>query len=234
MARRTQQMQADEWGMPLGTLKRYITRGAPTGNDKKFYSWLLNLQRVPTWAKTSAKMKAMGYDPKSKAKRRREAKKGKGLDTAADFREHYRKKLAEATEREGDTEGVKFWSDLFLKQDESIRRSEAHAAKLGIDNGTTLPRAEVERILRATFYAGNACVNSSLTMICQHIAGLSKPADIYNVLKPAMVGGRLFSGFDKVANIKGAPNLPDWVIECVRLEAKQYLSGSEALWTKKK
>ena len=27
-------------------------------------------------------------------------------------------------------------------------------------------------------------------MICQHIAGLDKPADIYNVLKPAMVGGR--------------------------------------------
>ena len=47
-----------------------------------------------------------------------------------------------------------------------------------------------------------------------------------------MVGGRLFSGFDKVANIKGAPSLPDWVIDAVRMEAKQYLGNSEALWTK--
>jgi len=61
---------------------------------------------------------------------------------------------------------------------------------------------------------------------------MSDPAQIYDTLKPAIVGGRLFSGFDRVENIKGAPSLPDWVIECVRLEAKQYLGNSEALWTK--
>ena len=131
-----------------------------------------------------------------------------------------------------DQDQVKFWSDLFLKQDESIRRSEAHAARLGIDNGTTLPRAEVERILRAVFYAGNGSVNGALTTICEHVAGLSDPGDVYHSLKPAIVGGRLFSGFDKVANIQGAPALPDWVIECVKLEAQQYLGNSESLWTK--
>jgi len=228
MARKTHQHYADEFGVSENVFRGWLKKGAPYQNEPKMITWL-NAQQRKTPA-VRAWLKARGVKPVPKKAAVLKKIKAK---TAEDFRDHYQKMLEQATET-NDQDQVKFWSELFLKQDESIRRSEAHAAKLGIDNGTTLARAEVERILRATFYAGNACVNSSLTMICQHIAGLSKPADIYNVLKPAMVGGRLFSGFDKVANIKGAPALPGWVIDAVRLEAKQYLGNSEALWTKKK
>ena len=228
MARKTHKHYAEEFGVSENVFRKWLQKGAPYQNEAKMVTWLNALQRKSPEVK--AWLKARGVKPAGKKAQIVSAIKGK---TAEDFRDHYQKKLEEATET-NDQDQVKFWSDLFLKQDESIRRSEIHAAKLGIDNGTTLPRAEAERILRATFYAGNACVNSSLTMICQHIAGLDNPADIYNVLKPAMVGGRLFSGFDKVANIKGAPSLPDWVLECVRLEAKQYLGNSESLWTKGK
>jgi hypothetical protein len=228
MARKTHKHYADEFGVSENVFRGWLKKGAPYQNEPKMITWL-NAQQRKTPA-VRAWLKARGVKPVPKKAAVLKKIKAK---TAEDFRDHYQKMLEQATET-NDQDQVKFWSELFLKQDESIRRSEAHAAKLGIDNGTTLARAEVERILRATFYAGNACVNSSLTMICQHIAGLSKPADIYNVLKPAMVGGRLFSGFDKVANIKGAPALPGWVIDAVRLEAKQYLGNSEALWTKKK
>ena len=228
MARKTHQHYADEFGVSENVFRGWLKKGAPYQNEPKMITWL-NAQQRKTPA-VRAWLKARGVKPVPKKAAVLKKIKAK---TAEDFRDHYQKMLEQATET-NDQDQVKFWSELFLKQDESIRRSEAHAAKLGIDNGTTLARAEVERILRATFCAGNACVNSSLTMICQHIAGLSKPADIYNVLKPAMVGGRLFSGFDKVANIKGAPALPGWVIDAVRLEAKQYLGNSEALWTKKK
>jgi hypothetical protein len=107
-----------------------------------------------------------------------------------------------------------------------------HAAKLGIDNGTVLPRAEVERILRAVFYAGNACTQGVLTSMCEQLVGYDNSGELFHALKPAIVGGRLFSGFDKVMNTKGAPNVPDWIVECVKLEAKQYLGNSESLWTK--
>ena len=227
MARKTHQHYADDFGISERTFRTWLKQGAPYQNEAKMITWL-NAQQRKT-PSVRAWLKARGVKPVPKKSTILKKIKAK---TAEDFRDHYQKMLEQATDS-NDQDQVKFWSELFLKQDESIRRSEAHAAKLGIDNGTTLPRAEVERILRAVFYAGNACVNSSLTMICQHIAGLSKPADIYNVLKPAMVGGRLFSGFDKVANIKGAPSLPDWVIDAVRMEAKQYLSNSESLWTKK-
>jgi hypothetical protein len=200
--------------------------GAPYQNEPKMITWLNNLNRKSPEVK--AWLKHRGVQPIPKKSAVLSSVKGQ---TAEDFRDHYRKKLQEAT-MANDQDQVKFWSDLFLKQDESIRRSEIHAAKLGIDNGTTLPRAEVERILRAVFYAGNGCVNGALTTICEHVAGLSDPGDVYHSLKPAIVGGRLFSGFDKVANIQGAPALPDWVIECVKLEAQQYLGNSESLWTK--
>ena len=228
MARKTHKHYAEEFGVSENVFRKWLQKGAPYQNEAKMITWLNNLERKSKEVK--AWLKARGVKPTPKKSKVIAGIKGK---SAEDFRDHYQKMLEEATET-NDQDQVKFWSDLFLKQDESIRRSEIHAAKLGIDNGTTLPRAEVERILRATFYAGNACVNSSLTMICEHIAGMSDPAQIYDTLKPAIVGGRLFSGFDRVENIKGAPSLPDWVIECVRLEAKQYLGNSEALWTKEK
>ena len=212
------------------TWNRWKLEGAPIGSQKKLASWLLNKQRLNK--ATRARMAECGIKstPKRKLQKQKDAEPtGK---SAEDFREDYRKKLEEAVEANDET-GIKFWNEHYLKIDESIRKTQLHAQKLGIDNGTTLPRAEVERILRAVLYAGNACTNSSLTLICEHIAGMDDPAQIYDTLKPAVVGGRLFSGFDKVANIKGAPALPDWVLECVKLEAKQYLGNSESLWTKK-
>jgi hypothetical protein len=226
MARKTHQHYADEFGVSERTFRTWLRQGAPYQNEAKMITWLNALQRKSPEVK--AWLKARGVKPKPKKSAVLKKIKAK---TAEDFRDHYQKKLEEATET-NDQDQVKFWSELFLKQDESIRRSEAHAAKLGIDNGTTLPRAEVERILRAVFYAGNGCVNGGLTTICEHVAGLDDPAEVYHTLKPAIVGGRLFSGFDKVANIKGAPGLPDWVLDCVKLEAKQYLGNSESLWTK--
>ena len=226
MARKTHKHYAEEFGVPESVFRKWLQMGAPYQNEPKMITWLNNLKRKSPEVK--AWLKHRGVQPIPKKAAVLSSVKGQ---TAEDFRDHYRKKLQEAT-MANDQDQVKFWSDLFLKQDESIRRSEIHAAKLGIDNGTTLPRAEVERILRAVFYASNACVNANLTMICQHIAGLDKPEDIYDVLKPALVNACIFSGFDKVNNIKGAPGLPTWVLDCVRLDAKQYLGNSESLWTK--
>ena len=234
MANKTQKQYAEDWGVKLVTWNKWKEAGAPVGNEKKLAFWLRTKQRLNK--RTREKMAEVGVNTASKSKRKQVAKKIEAESKSAeDFRDHYKAQLDKCIQDpDGDPTEVKFWSELFLKQDESIRRSEIHAAKLGIDNGTTLPRAEVERILRAVLYAGNANVNSSLTIICEHIAGMSDPAQIYDALKPAIVGGRLFSGFDKVANIKGAPALPDWVLDCVKTEAKQYLGNSEALWTKEK
>jgi len=226
MARKTHKHYAEEFGVPENTFRRWLKSGAPYQNEAKMITWLNAQQRKTPAVKAWLKARGVKAVPKKSA-----VIKGIKAKTAEDFRDHYRKELAKATES-NDQDQVKFWSDLFLKQDESIRRSEAHAAKLGIDNGTVLPRTEVERIMRAVFYAGNACVQGQLTSICEQLVGFDDPGDLYHALKPAIVGGRLFSGFDKVMNTKGAPSLPDWVVDCVQLEAKQYIGNSEAIWTK--
>ena len=228
MARKTHKHYAEEFGVAEITFRGWLKKGAPYQNEAKMITWLNGLKtkspEVRAW------LKARGVKPNP---RKDEASKPKHAKTAENFRDHYQKKLDEATIT-NDQDQVKFWSDLFLKQDESIRRSEIHAAKLGIDNGTVLPRAEVERILRAVFYASNACVQGQLTSICEQLVGYDNPGDMFHALKPAIVGGRLFSGLDKVMNTAGAPNVPGWVVDCIKLEAKQYLGNSESLWTKKK
>ena len=234
MANKTQKQYAEDWGVVLATWNKWKESGAPVGNEKKLAHWLRPKQRLNK--RTREKMAEVGIKTTTKAKRKKAtANIELKAKTAEDFRDHYKSQLDKCIQDENvDPIEVKFWSELFLKQDESIRRSEIHAAKLGIDNGTVLPRAEVERILRAVFYAGNACTQGVLTSICEQLVGYDKPSDLFHALKPAVVGGRLFSGLDKVMNTQGAPSVPDWVVDCVKLEAKQYLGNSEALWTKVK
>lgn len=219
--------RAKEIGVSRQSLATWIKKGAPFEDDKRLAVWLLNQERITAkvraWCNKVIKRDTPHQNHVAKTKTEL-----KNLEGILDY---YMGKLNESVAC-GELESIKFWNEHVIKTSESIRRSEAHAARLGIDNGTTLARAEVERILRAVFYASNACVNANLTMICQHIAGLDKPEDIYDVLKPALVNACIFSGFDKVNNIKGAPGLPTWVLDCVRLDAKQYLGNSESLWTK--
>jgi hypothetical protein len=230
MAVKSHKHYAESFGISINTFRNWLKRGAPYQNKAKMITWLLNLQRLPEGAKEYLKDNGVNIAARSP---RKSIKSGTtGLKDISDFRDYYREKLGQATEA-NDQDQVKFWSEQFLKTDESIRRSEAHAAKLGIDNGTVLPRAEVERIMRAVFYAGNACTQGVLTSICEQLVGYDDPGDLYHALKPAVTGGRLFSGFDKVSNVTGAPNIPSWVVDCVKLEAEQYLGNSESLWTRK-
>ena len=219
MPRKTHARWAEEFGVSGKVFKSWASLGAPYQNEPKMITWLLGRGRLPARAKAWLKSKGINPDTKATA----DTPAPESLESAEDFRDYYTAKLAEAV-RHDDQNSIEFWAKLHLQYDESIRRNEAHAAKLGIDNGTVLPRAEVERILRAVIYAGNACVQGALTSICEKLAGISEPAEIYRILKPAIVGGRLFAGFEKVKNTPGQPGLPTWVVECVTEDFKQYLS----------
>ena len=219
MPRKSQQSYADEYGVSLKILKSWKDLGAPYKDEAKMVTWLLGRGRIPAGAKNWLKARGVDLDAKAGT----DAPAQDKLQSAEDFRNHCKAKLAEAIGHNDQNE-IEFWAKLHLQYDESIRRSETHAAKLGIDNGTVLPRAEVERILRAVMYAGNACVQGALTSICEKLAGISEPAEIFRILKPAIVGGRLFAGFEKVKNTRGEPGLPGWVVECVAGEFSQYLS----------
>tara|TARA_R110000765_G_scaffold323837_1_gene415439 strand:- start:12 stop:521 length:510 start_codon:yes stop_codon:yes gene_type:complete len=145
--------------------------------------------------------------------------------TAEDLRDEYFAELRES-KSEGDQEREKISLDAFLKIDKQIRDSEAHAKKIGIDKGELLSRGEVERILRAMFWAGNACCDKFSKQIAQRLSD-KKPAEVHKILKPTLTALTLFEGLKRVAKTPGDVNLPEWVIECSRTEEKQYLKPNE-------
>ena len=148
------------------------------------------------------------------------------LETDEQRLDFYRTKLAEASNI-GDARNVKLYGELHLKTSDSIRRNEIHATKVGLKSGDTITREKCELYLRQAFWGGNAAVNASLTMICEHVAGMRTPEEVYHCLKPAFVGGRIFSGFDRLR----ALDVPQWFLDCVKDSAKDFLGNSEVLWT---
>ena len=143
------------------------------------------------------------------------------------MRDYYADQLHAATQAEhvnGDE--VKFWNDLMLKADESLRKSEAHSKRLGLDRGEVLPRSEVERILTNVFWSGNsACCNFAK----QHALRISNqtPEKICETLRPLMIAKDIFPQLWKLAKVPGQINLPAWVVKAALTKEKKYIKPRE-------
>jgi len=148
--------------------------------------------------------------------------------TLEDFRDYYVEQLNVATKADLADE-VKHWNDLLLKAEKCIRESEAHIKKLGIEKGEMMPREDIERILAAVVYAGNACVRAQIKEIAEVLAAESSPAKIYEILAPAILGGRIFEGFKALTKSDSQVRLPVWVISCVQSEGENYLEGVDVI-----
>ena len=215
------QYYADKWGTTQMTVSNHASKGCDwDASDEDVCKWLI--KHAP---RKSAKMKeVIAATLKPITTEPEELGEQKNLE---EMREYYSAKLDEATRRiPVEHDEIKFWNDLLLKVDESIRKSEAHAKKLGIDRGELMSRDEVERILRAMFWAGNACCDKYAKQIAQHLSN-KEPAEVYEILAPNLTSLSLFEGLKKVAKVPGEINLPEWVIECAKTEEKQYIENDE-------
>ena len=209
---------ADKWGITTQTVSNLARKGCDFDADEKDVArWMIaNCKRKP------AKMTAAINEILKPTPLKQSASES---DTATleQLRDYYSKQLNMAT-KEDDVqhETVKFWNDLLLKTDESIRRSEAHAKKLGIDSGELLSRSEVERIWRALLWAGNACCDKFAKQMAQRLSNKS-PAEVYELLAPYQAAASLFGGMKKITTPPGQVNVPDWLVDCHKHEEAQYL-----------
>ena len=204
-------------------VSRWKKDGAPLGDLQALCKWLrLNRQRMPKELKSGIKR----IERQASTDVISESMSGGGADrnTLEDFRDYYVEQLNIATKGDKSDE-VRHWNDLLLKTEKCIRDSEAHIKKLGIDKGEMIPREEVERILAAVIYAGNACVRAQIKEIAEVLAAESSPAEIYEMLSPAILGGRIFEGFKAVAKSDSGVKLPGWVLDVVQSEGENYLEG---------
>lgn len=228
-------MNPDEIGIQFKTSAASVhgwrRRGAPIPTRENQGSfdlialarWLVENLGPGSKSKPIARKIVAAAEPKKKATRKR-AKKKSQTKTAEELRDDYFVELNDAKEA-GDEEREKVALNAYLKIDKQIRDAEAHAKKLGIDKGDVLSKDECERIVRASCYAGNACVEGMLEQIAEKVSAMESPEQVYNFLKPVILGGRLFAGFSKVVKTPGAVNVPKWYAEAMQSAANDYLKG---------
>lgn len=218
----TQQQIADTFGIGQKMVSRWKQQGAPMDDIQALCKWLrLNRQRMPKELKAGIERVEKQTSKNVIQNIVVEAEDRKTLE---DFRDYYVEQLNVATKADLADE-VKHWNDLLLKAEKCIRESEAHIKKLGIEKGEMMPREDIERILAAVVYAGNACVRAQIKEIAEVLAAESSPAKIYEILAPAILGGRIFEGFKALSKSESLVKLPAWVISCVQSEGENYLEG---------
>ena len=227
MTKITQKKIADNFGVNQKMVSRWKQQGAPMNDMQALCKWLrFNRQRMPKELKVGIermeKQTSKNVIPKTNSSRDQDRK------TLEDFRDYYVEQLNVATKADLADE-VKHWNDLLLKAEKCIRESEAHIKKLGIEKGEVMPREEIERIIQAMVYGGNACVRGQIKEIAEVLAAESSPAQIYEMLSPAILGGRIFEGLKVLTKSESQVKLPIWIVECFQSEGDNYLEGVDLI-----
>jgi transcriptional regulator with XRE-family HTH domain len=227
MTKITQQKIADNFGVSQKMVSRWKQQGAPLDDFQALCKWLrLNRQRMPKELK--AGIKRMERIATKGVTQRTSPVDETDRKTLEDFRDYYVQQLNFAAKADLADE-VKHWNDLLLKTEKCIRESEAHIKKLGIEKGEMMPREEIERIIRAMIYGGNACVRAQVKEIAEVLAAESSPAEIYEMLSPAILGGRIFEGLKVLTKSESQVSLPIWVVKCFQSEGENYLQGIDLI-----
>ena len=227
MPKITQQQISDIFGVDQKMVSRWKQQGAPLDDFQALCKWLrLNRQRMPKELKDN--IQRIERKASSDVIQKSLATEAADRKTLEDFRDYYVEQLNVAT-KEGLADEVKHWNDLLLKAEKCIRESEAHIKKLGIEKGEMMPREEIQRIIRALIYGGNACVRAQVKEIAEVLAAESSPAEIYEMLSPAILGGRIFEGLKALTKSESQVRLPMWVVECFQSEGENYLQGIDLI-----
>lgn len=218
--KRTIAQMAKEYRVSVTTINRWIKAGAPFDSDADMNAYVMKQKHIPKrFAEWQIQKGFTKIDDEETSD-----EMGDEFESQGKLRDFYFAKLSAAAKR-NDQNQIKYWNELVLKSEESMRRTEAHQKKFDLESGETIDRAEVERILAAVIYKGNACVRAQIKQIAEVLAAETSPAVIYETLSPAILGGRIFEGFKGISKADSGIKLPGWVVDCVQSEGENYLEG---------
>ena len=221
-----QKYYADKYVASQQKVSEWQREGWPLDDEKAMCKKFRLMQRmspkrrkaVEAIERRIAKANVKPVKRKSKPSEKIESRK-----TLEEFRDYYSDQLSKATATKPPApDEVKHWNKLLLDAEKCIRESEAHIKKLDIDQGRMVSQQEVERMLRAIIYAGNASIRAHLKELCEDIAACKTPAEVYAILPAMVLGGRIFEGVKKVSKSGGDVQLPQWVVDCVIAEGENY------------
>jgi len=221
--KRTIAQMAKEYCVAVRTINRWAKLNAPFDDDAAMNAFVMKQTHIPK--KFINWQIEKGF---TQIDETTDDEIGDEFESQIKLRDFYFAKLSAAAKR-NDQNQIKYWNELLLKTDESLRRTEAHQKKLGLESGETIDRAEMERILKAVIYAGNACVRAQIKEIAELLAAESSPNQIYQLLAPAILGGRIFEGFKALTKSQSQVKLPGWIVECMQSEGENYLEGVDLI-----
>jgi len=220
---RTIEQMAKEYFVSVRTINRWLKLDAPFHDDEGMNAFVMKQKNIPknfiNW------QIAKGF---TEIDETTDADIGEEFESQTKLRDFYFGKLSAAARR-NDQNQIKYWNELLLKTEESMRRTEAHQKKFDLENGETIDRVEAERIIRAMIYGGNACVRAQIKEIAEVLAAESSPAEIYETLSPAILGGRIFEGLKALTKSDSQVRLPMWVVECFQSDGENYLKGIDLI-----
>ena len=220
---RTIEQMAKEYFVSVRTINRWIKLNAPFDDDDALNAFVMKQKLIPKDFIKWQIAKGFTYIDETT-----DEDIGEEFESQEKLRDFYFKKLSKAAKR-NDQNQIKYWNDLLLKTDKSLRELQAHQKKLGLESGETIAREEAERIIRAMIYGGNACVRAQVKEIAEVLAAEYSPAEIYEMLSPAILGGRIFEGLKALTKSESQVRLPMWVVECFQSEGENYLQGIDLI-----
>jgi hypothetical protein len=230
------------WGVVLRTIQRWISEGAPVDNDIEMVKWLAPKRGLneETHARI-AKIRADNPDsfPRqdpvwllwlADAERRALTGESSPFESIEQVRDFYAFKLKTASEA-GDQRGSEFATARLIEIDKTIRDNKLAEKKLGIESGDTIPRADVEKWLRAFGFWTMRCVDLMLEDMVPKVASLA-PTLTHEIarkaIEPGLIKARSLAPFVLATKVTGGTQLPDWAVAVVKDTVDDYVQNGAA------
>ncbi|MCH8328475.1 MAG: hypothetical protein IID15_08155 [Candidatus Marinimicrobia bacterium] len=237
---------ATYWGVTIRTAQRWIRNGLPVRHPVLMAKHIITQRRCAPKARTRAQAilaaelspSPKPADPADPADLSTDpapdppvedpeylawasGKTGKSPNLE-ELRNYYAYKLGPAT-RTGSQIDIKFWTDLLIKIDESLRRDKLLAEKLGIDQGQILPRNVVERYLHTLAFWLMRGVDQLLRELPPKLLNITYAEEAYHLLEPPLLDARFLAPLARAAANPSGISLPTWFITTLTDAVDDYI-----------
>lgn len=129
---------------------------------------------------------------------------------------------------------VREWTDTAARLAGVIHDEELRADKLGRELGDTLPRVEVERILRALPFWTLRAIDDLLATLCPAIAARSAsplfPEEVRQLIEPHLISAHLLAPYVRASQVNAGTALPTWAVAALRSSLAATLEDAESVF----
>lgn len=133
--------------------------------------------------------------------------------------------------KQGGQSSIRFWNSEFIRLQKAIRDQEAHARKMGVDEGSLLSRGDVCRIVWALAFWLMRGIDQDLPSLAPKVLGLTYEEEALDVLDRFFMRTRFLSPLHKAVTCPSGVSLPSWFYDTMKTAVEDFYEpgdGEEA------